>query len=85
MHSSMPHTTQPNWNNEETMLSYESVAAMDLLTDDMVAELMDPRNDTRPSTRPTNIDENYRRSTRIGQASACGIHHRFHRSGQNQG
>lgn len=85
MHSLMPTTTQPNWNYEGIILSYGS-ATVDL-TDDMVVDFMDHRNDMRPSTRPSNVDENQvlrRMSTRVGQASACGTHHRFQRPGQKQ-
>lgn len=52
----MPPTTQPNWNNEETRLSYGSAAMKNKFTDDMIAEFINPRNDTGPSTQPTNID-----------------------------
>lgn len=45
MHNPMPPTTQPNWNNEGTKLSYRSAATMEEFHDDMVDEFMNPRND----------------------------------------
>lgn len=62
----MPPTAQSNWNNEGTKLSYGSavtMATIDGFDDDMVAKFMNPRNDAGPSTQPTNVDENRRRST----------------------
>lgn len=57
---------------------------MDLLNDEIVAKLMDPRNYSGHYTRPTNVDEDRKRFIRIGQAHAYGTHQRFHRPGQNQ-
>lgn len=62
MHSSMPHTTHQNWNNERIKLNYDNAATGNLLNDEVVAELIDSRIGARPSTRPTNIIENRRRS-----------------------
>lgn len=71
-------TTQQKWNDEGTRLSYGSTTTMiDEFNDDMVTEFTNPRNDAGPFTQPTNVDENSRRSTQIGQAPACGTHNAF--------
>lgn len=57
---------------------------IDKFTDDMVAKFMNHMNETGPSTQPINVDENCRRSARIRQAYAYGIHQHFHRPDQNQ-
>lgn len=80
MNSSMPPTTQPNWNNKGIQLSYGNAATMATMNEfnvDIVAEFMNSRNDAGPSTQLTN-DENYRRSSKIRQARAYGTHQHFH-------
>lgn len=55
---------------------------MDLLTDDIVADFMDHKNDARPYTQPTNVNDNLKRTTRIRQGCPCGTDHRLPRPGQ---
>lgn len=69
-------------------INYDSVASVDLITNDMVDDFMNSRNEVGHFTQPSNINEDenqvqQRRSTRFRQVHSYGTDHHLPRLGQN--